>query len=100
MTDITPQHEVKMRVACQALVGLHTDRTDPLESFGSRVMVRQYLDIVRPELVIGLLDMGNQITDAMERIDQMVKAAGFDNLENALKAIERIGKALHGVEHE
>ena len=71
---------------------------DALESFGSRVMVRQYLDIVQPELVLMLLDMGNQMTQAVEKIDALVKAAGFDNLEQALKAIERIGKLLQNAD--
>ena len=53
---------------------------------------------MRPELVLLLLDMGNQMTDAVEKIDQLVKAAGFDSLEGALKAIERIGKVLHNAD--
>lgn len=95
MTDITPEHEVKMRVAATVLSSIHGDWQDTL---AGRAAVRQFVDIVRPELVILLLDMGNQMTDAVERIDQMVKSAGFDNLEQELKGIERIGKALHNAD--
>lgn len=89
MTDITPEHEVLMRDYCQRLLGV-----DPI----SPVVLRQYFGVVKPELVLMLLDMGNQMTDAVEKIDQLVKAAGFDNLEQALKAIERIGKVLHNAD--
>lgn len=89
MTDITPEHEALMRNYCERLIGI-----TPISS----VVYQQYFGAVRPELVLMLLDMGNQMTDAVERIDQMVKAAGFDNLEQALKGIERIGKALHNAD--
>lgn len=96
MTDITPEYEAKMRVACHSMVAAALG--DPLESFVSRVAVRQYLDIVQPELVLALLDMGIQMTEAVEKIDKLVTDAGFDNLEQALKAIERIGKLLHNAD--
>lgn len=92
MTDITPDHESKMRVAATVLSSIPGDWQDTL---AGRAAVRQFVDIVRPELVVMLLDMGNQMTEAVEKIDAMVQAAGFDNLEQALKAIERIGKLLH-----
>lgn len=86
-----------MRNACHAMIAI--EHAGPFEkTHAGRSMARNYVDKVRPELVLMLLDMGNQMTQAVEKIDALVKAAGFDNLEQALKGIERIGKALHNAD--
>lgn len=99
MTDITPEHEVNMRIACHSLIAARdTPMSNVDRQFYGRATRNDYADVVRPELVLMLLDMGNQMTQAVEKIDALVKAAGFDNLEQALKAIERIGKLLHNAD--
>lgn len=97
MTDITPEHEARMRCACNLLIASREEKMSHIDrQFFVSVAKTEYADVVRPELVLMLLDMGNQMTEAIEKIDALVKAAGFDNLEQALRAIERIGKVLHG----
>lgn len=83
-----------MRMMCETMREI--ENIGPYqETYAGRSMARQYIDTVRPELVLMLLDMGNQMTDAVDRINTMVKAAGFDSLEDALAVIGRIGKAMN-----
>lgn len=84
-----------MRLSCENMALV--EEVGPYAStFAGRLAAQQYVDIVKPAYVLLLLDMGKQMTDAVEKIDDLVKSAGFDNLEQALRAIERIGKVLHG----
>lgn len=85
-----------MRIACATMKSTRDSVPNYLDSFSGMVVARQYVSVVTPEHVEGLLDMGEQMCDAIERINKIVAAAGFSNLEQALNAIGRIGEILHG----
>lgn len=62
----------------------------------ARLAVDQYVALATPERVVALLDLAEHMTEAVEKINGMVAAAGFSNLEAALAAFARVGRLLHG----
>lgn len=91
--DITEEDVARIRFAAGVLATLPVaDR----RTFAGRLAVDQYVALATPERVVALLDLAEHMTEAVEKINGMVNAAGFSNLEDALAAFARMGRLLHG----
>lgn len=95
--DITEEDVARIRFAAGVLAALPVaDR----RTFAGRLAVDQYVALATPERVVALLDLAEHMTEAVEKINGMVNAAGFSNLEDALAAFARMGRLLHGEDED
>ena len=89
IVDITEEDVARIRFAAGVLAALPVaDR----RTFAGRLAVDQYVALATPERVVALLDLAEHMTEAVEKINGMVAAAGFSNLEAALAAFARVGR--------
>lgn len=95
--DISVEDVARIRFAAAVLSALPVaDRS----TFAGRLAVDQYVALATPGRVVALLDMAEHMTEAVEKINGMVAAAGFSNLETALAAFARVGRLLHGEDND